>query len=87
MNKENQLAHCIDEEGKVRWHSTRAIDWKRKYGRLHIHVLMKRKDGFTGRMGGGWDWKVGIMKGGSEVILELFVLSIRLRVERKMSTT
>lgn len=73
----------ITEEGQLRWHSTDAFNWKRSIGRLHVHANMRRTDGAMGRMGGGWLWKFGVLAARTEIVLELFVMTVRLRWNAK----
>ncbi len=35
------------------------------------------------RFGGGWDWKLGVMIGGTSIILELIFGSVRITLKSK----
>lgn len=54
-------------------------------GRLRVKWEWRSKHCFWGRFGGGWNWKVGIQAGGSSMIVELLVCSLRFDVEEKIS--
>jgi hypothetical protein len=76
---ESPLKHCITPDGKIRWHSSVHFDKSVQIGRLRVHAQMRKGDGFTGRLGGGWSWKLGILAARTEVVFDLFVMSIRFR--------
>ena len=59
------------------------IDKKIEIGRLEIKILWRSSKNLWGRFGGGWNWIVGIEVGGSTVILNLLILSIRFSVRAK----
>ena len=46
-------------------------------GKLRIVYNRRSKKNLWGRFGGGWNWKIGVDVGGSTVIINLFVCSIR----------
>lgn len=45
----------------------------------------KRKGCLMGRVGGGWDIEFGVQIGGSSIIVNLFVMSIRIDRHRRAS--
>lgn len=53
------------------------------FGRWAIKYERRSKDNMWGRFGGGWNWKVGFQAGGSTVIIDLLVASIRISRVRK----
>ena len=73
------LRRCITTDGKVRWFSSVAFDRSVTFGRLRVRATMRNGDGFMGRLGGGWLWKLGILAGRGEIVLELFVMSLRVQ--------
>lgn len=60
------------------WYSSRRLNRQFSVGRLDIGVEMRRNDGWMGRFGGGWNWKLGIQAGGNTVIVSLLVMEVRL---------
>lgn len=50
---------------------------------LDIYFKMRRGDSRMGRFGGGWQYKLGVDFGGSTVILNCLVFSIRIQREAK----
>lgn len=51
--------------------------WRAVYSR-------RTRDEHMGRFGGGWQWEVGIQAGGTSVIVNLLVASIRFTNKRKL---
>lgn len=49
-----------------------------RIGRWAIKYERRSKENLWGRFGGGWNWKVGIAIGGTTVILDLLVSSVRI---------
>lgn len=70
----------ITKDNKVRWHSDEVINKKWKFGRFEICLRMTAGNGFMGRLGGGWLWKLGAMGTKSEICLELIFFTIRMRI-------
>jgi len=63
------------------WRSSHYFDKRWQWSRIKIRFDMRRNDGFMGRFGGGWDWKLGIQastpnKYGWTVIISLLVASL-----------
>lgn len=56
------------------WLSGYIINWQSKY----VSVKWRRNDGWMGRFGGGWNWKLGIQVGGATAIISLVVLEVRI---------
>ena len=50
---------------------------------VNIEVVWQERDGRNGRMGGGWLWKAGIMYSPGVLVLEFFVISIRIAKMKK----
>ena len=46
-------------------------------GRLHVKVEWRSSRNLMGRFGGGWNWEVGIQVGGSTLIVNLLIASVR----------
>jgi hypothetical protein len=69
---------CITPDGKLRWHSTLAFDRTVRLGRFKARATMRANDGAMGRLGGGWSWKFGILAARTEMVFELFVMSVRI---------
>lgn len=67
----------------MKWASSTFIDWKCELWRFGFRIYWRRKDGFMGRFGGGWNWKLGIQAGGSTVIFNLLVFDVSLMYQRK----
>jgi hypothetical protein len=65
-------------EEPMQWESSYAIDRKWTIGRAEFRFTMRRADGFMGRFGGGWNWKLGIQVGSwRSWILSLLVAELR----------
>lgn len=47
-----------------------------------VKFEMRKNDGWMGRLGGGWAWKLGILASRNDVVFELFVMSIRITKRR-----
>lgn len=75
----------LTANNKIRWHASICFDKTGQIGRLKLHALMKAGDGFMGRLGGGWAWKLGILAARNEIVLELFVMNIRFTLLPKLS--
>lgn len=58
------------------WFSDYVFDKRLEIGRLKIRVDMRKRNGWMGRFGGGWNWKLGISIGGSTVLIDLLVISV-----------
>lgn len=78
------MSHWIDEERGIlaicRYNKTTGIGRvvrKLEIGRVRIKYERRFKSNLWGRFGGGWDWKVGIQAGGTTVIINLLVASLR----------
>ena len=48
-----------------------------RLGRLAVQYHWRSKKNLWGRFGGGWNWKLGFQVGGSTVIVDLLVFSLR----------
>lgn len=73
----SDLKHCITKDGDIRWFSSISFDKRVSIGRVNIAATMRAGDGFMGRLGGGWSWKLGILASRYGFVLELFVMSVR----------
>lgn len=62
----------------LKWHASVAFDKTAQIGRVRIRATMRKGDGVMGRLGGGWSWKLGILAAKTEIVLEIFVMSIRI---------
>lgn len=47
-------------------------------GRTKMVYTRRSSQNLWGRFGGGWNWKLGVMIGGSTVLLDLLVASVRI---------
>jgi hypothetical protein len=65
-----------------KWLSTYAIHKRWSIGRLKIKFSMRRSDGFMGRFGGGWNWKVGIQASERTVLLSLLIAELSFYVPK-----
>lgn len=76
----------------------RAILWICRYNRANPPIEITKKTKFAGfeivfnwrssknlwgRFGGGWNWKLGVMIGGTTVILDILIFSIRINKARQ----
>lgn len=59
------------------WIATTAFEKQVTLGRLRVKARMAKGNGVMGRLGGGWAWKLGILAAKTDVVLELFVMSVR----------
>jgi len=60
-----------------KWSSTTIADYR--LGRSDtwsFRFHWRRSDGFMGRFGGGWNWKIGLQMGSSSLIISLLIFSI-----------
>jgi len=62
---------------------TDRIERKWQIGRLKICYGRRRKKEFWGRFGGGWNWELGFTAGGSTIIFNLLVATLRCSLEPK----
>jgi len=62
----------------MNWFSTYSFCKRAYIGRLLVELSMRKADGFMGRFGGGWNWKLGFQAGGRTVIFALLVASLRI---------
>ena len=46
--------------------------------RFRVTFSWRSKKNLWGRFGGGWNWKLGVMVGGSDIILDILVFSLRI---------
>jgi len=53
------------------------ITRKFNLGNLRITFNWRSKSNLWGRFGGGWNWELGFVAGGSTLILNLLVFSLR----------
>jgi len=60
-------------------HTSDRTEIRRRWtiGALEIHFLWRSPKNFMGRFGGCWNWELGVQVGGSTVILNLLVFSLR----------
>lgn len=49
-----------------------------RIGQWRLVYSRRSKENLWGRFGGGWNWKVGVQAGGSTVIIDLLVASVRI---------
>lgn len=76
------MKNYITSDNKIRWHSDVTIHKVWNISRLRITFRMTAGNGFMGRLGGGWSWKLGAMGTGNEICLELIFFSIRFCLKR-----
>ena len=76
---EARVAEFVDlaKAAGTRWFSSSAFDRRWQIGRVSIRAHMRRNDGFMGRFGGGWNWKLGIQVGSTTAIVSLLVMELR----------
>jgi hypothetical protein len=60
------------------WASAYLVDKTWRIGRVKINFSMRSTNGYMGRFGGGWDWKLGFQAGGHCVIFSLLVADLRI---------
>ena len=65
----------ISGEAPEYWYKIRLGKW-RTPGWACVTIEQRKANNFTGRFGGGWQWKLGIQASGSTVIISLFVMEI-----------
>ena len=65
------------------WGSPYLIDKTCRIGRVKINFNMRSAEGYMGRFGGGWNWKLGVMVGGRTVIVSLLVADLRITLGDK----
>lgn len=63
------------------WASTYLFNVRRAFGRLTVGASMRRTDGWMGRFGGGWNWKLGVALGSSTLLIDLLVLTVTFSLE------
>jgi hypothetical protein len=68
---------------KKSWFSTERIRKEWSIGRLRIYFLMHNDDGHMGRFGGGWNRKLGIALADSELLVDIWVATLRFQVKGK----
>lgn len=51
-------------------------DWR--WGAYQFSYQRRYKNNSWGRFGGGWNWKLGFQAGGSTIIFELLIASLRI---------
>lgn len=49
---------------------------------VYISFNMRKKSEIFGRFGGGWNWQLGFQIGGSTIIINLLVASVRIWFKR-----
>lgn len=47
---------------------------------IQITIEQRKKNSWMGRFGGGWNWEFGLQVGGSDLIINLLVLSIKFHI-------
>lgn len=74
----------IKKTGNV-WGMTNEYVYNREFVVLgrRVRFKQKRKGCMMGRFGGGWDVNFGFQVGGSTIIINLFVMSIRIDKRRQ----
>ena len=65
------------------WHSGYVFNRELSAGRFRVVASMRSAQSFTGRFGGGWNWKLGVQAGGQTVIISLLVFTVRFEITRK----
>lgn len=73
----------ITKEGNIRWHSDETLKREWRVGRIKVNFRLTAGNGVTGRLGGGWAWKLGVMGVKSEVCMELVFFTLRFRLMPK----
>lgn len=73
-------------KGITNWASSYAIDKRLTIGRIVFRFTLRRADGYMGRFGGGWNWKLGIQassltKDSWTMIISLLVAELRIQVK------
>lgn len=70
--------------GKKPWFSDTKFRKVVQFGRWKIRAEMRSKNGWMGRFGGGWNYKLGIDVGGRTVLINLFIMTIAVsRLEKE----
>jgi hypothetical protein len=64
--------------------ATPRLEVRREFriGRLRAVYNRRSRKNLWGRFGGGWNWRIGVDIGGSTVIVNLLVASLRFEVVR-----
>lgn len=66
-----------DWQNTLRWSGDPIFKKKWRIKQLAITIEMRSKYALWGRFGGGWNWKFGFQAGGSTLIIELLVMTLR----------
>lgn len=66
------------EKEDAGWSSKTIVHKEFQIGQYSFTYERRSKEGFMGRFGGGWQYKLGIDIGGSTVILNLLIASLRI---------
>lgn len=77
LSPEPTVSDFFREWGKLLDSKGRKVDKKTSIGRLELKFQYRSKDRLMGRFGAGWNWNLGVQAGGSTVIFNLLVFSIR----------
>lgn len=64
------------------WQASVAFCKQVRLGKWTLTAQLNNGDGVWGRLGGGWTWKLGILWSRTDVVLDLFVMSIRFQKDR-----
>ncbi len=76
------VAEVVEATG-LKWFSSPAFDVRKRIGRLEVGAKMRKRDGFMGRFGGGWNWMLGIQLGSTTLLIRLLVMTVSIRWLKK----
>lgn len=64
------------------WASKYNVRKSWEYGRLAVAFSARSSDGWMGRFGGGWNWKLGVQIGGGTALFSLLIAELSVTVHK-----
>lgn len=64
------------------WFSDYNIREQWSIGRVDVRFSSRSSNGFMGRFGGGWNWKLGVQIGGNTMLIGLLIAELCVSIRK-----
>ena len=80
-----EVAKILADKGLLGkpWASSYKINRRWTIGRICVAFSARSSDGFMGRFGGGWNWKLGAQIGGTTAIFSLLIADLSISLSKR----
>ena len=74
----SSVSDFFREWGKLLRSGGKEVSWSKTLGRFRFSYRRRSRNMHMGRFGGGWNWKLGVSVGGSTVVFDALIFSMRI---------